>query len=164
MAIRDRTATSAINYIEMKGAEPIQWAQYKSIITNVTTSQSVNSQFLHTIGNDVYIYAFGDRLGEITLSGVAMSERSECGGPSRGLFGLGGRKQDENIHGFTHINKWYNENRASVRAEPLMLTVGTGGLPTACFLMTIRSDDVNPETLLTRYSMTFATIPQDLNR
>jgi hypothetical protein len=36
------------------------------IITRVTLVQQGNIQFLHTLGNNVYIYVFGDRIGAIT--------------------------------------------------------------------------------------------------
>jgi hypothetical protein len=40
-------------------------------ITGFTLDLGTNHQFLHTLDEFIYVYAFGDRIGELTLSGVA---------------------------------------------------------------------------------------------
>jgi hypothetical protein len=40
-------------------------------ITGFTLDLGTNHQFLHTLDEFIYVYAFGDRVGELTLSGVA---------------------------------------------------------------------------------------------
>jgi len=49
------------------------------ILTRITVSHQVNAQFLHTVGNRVYIYSFGDRIGQITFQDRAVLQTTDVG-------------------------------------------------------------------------------------
>lgn len=44
----------------------------KLIVTGLTLELSGNYQVLHTIGDFIYFYAFGDRIGTLNLTGVGL--------------------------------------------------------------------------------------------
>lgn len=115
----------------------------KSIITNVTVAQQTNHQFLHTLGNDIFIYVFGDRIGMITLEGLAFPE--VCGNE-------GGES------GLELILKWYKENKLSSRQEPVKVAIGqttfTG------FVQAIQTTVKDPKTWISSYVMMIAIIPE----
>lgn len=70
------------------------------ILTGVTLELSGNYQFLHTVNDFVYFYAFGDRVGLLTMSGVGF------------LKTCAGAKTGANIF---KIYDYYNENKTAVR-------------------------------------------------
>ena len=54
------------------------WQGYRSlqsIITRVGVSKQCSAQLLHTLGDDTYIYTFGHRVGQITISGWRLPPR-----------------------------------------------------------------------------------------
>lgn len=87
----------------------ITFASQKCVITRVGVSAAGNFQFLHTIGNDVYVYVFGDRMGAVQLSGIAFQTTSKDGSGK---------------HGFESLFDWYEQNRIAVRSTPVSVTVG----------------------------------------
>lgn len=121
----------------------------KSIITNVTVAQQTNHQFLHTLGNDIFIYVFGDRIGMITLEGLAFPD--VCN-----KDGKGGTEGGEG--GLELILKWYKENKLSSRQEPVKVAIGqttfTG------FVQGIQTTVKDPKTWISSYVMMIAIIPE----
>ncbi len=119
----------------------ISWDGQRSIITRVTVSQQGNYQFLHTIGNDVYIYVFGDRVGSVTISGLSLVRCNADG------------------HGFEDIMAWYQNYRVAAMKSPLEVTIGDG-LVIEGFLTGITGDVVDPGTRIMQFGLQLATIPE----
>lgn len=55
--------------IEIKDAKGV----LETPITGYTLDLGTNHQFLHTLNEFIYVYAFGDRIGELILTGVAFA-------------------------------------------------------------------------------------------
>lgn len=70
------------------------------IVTGVTLELSGNYQFLHTVNDFVYFYAFGDRVGLLTLTGVGF------------LKTCPGAKEGANIFA---IYDYYNKHKTAAR-------------------------------------------------
>jgi hypothetical protein len=70
------------------------------ILTGVTMELSGNYQFLHTVNDFVYFYAFGDRVGLLTLTGVGFLKT--CPGAKEGAQ-------------IFKIYDYYNENKTAAR-------------------------------------------------
>lgn len=49
----------------------------KGIATGVEIEMSGNYQFLHTVNNFIYFYAFGDRVGTINVTGIGFVKNCE---------------------------------------------------------------------------------------
>jgi len=123
----------------------VSWDSQQSIITRVTLSHQGNFQFLHTMGNDVYIYVFGDRIGQITISGLSMA-----GTCSSGMFSA--------KHGFEQMLDWYKENRLAARKYPVQVSIGQSAMEV--FVTGINGDLVDPATRIMQYQLQTVLLPE----
>ncbi len=119
------------------------WRSEKSIITRMTVSHQCNFQFLHTVGNDVFIYVFGDRIGQVTVSGLSMA--GDCDA----------RDTD---HGFEKVLKWYSNNRVAKRKTPVKLMIGK--TPIEGFCVGLSGDAVDPSSRLIQFGLTLMVLPE----
>ena len=129
VAIPDKVASGAFQLGNVYGKKGnISYSRHNTIITRVGISAAGNYQFLHTIGNDVYVYVFGDRMGQVQLHGLTfMASEDKCNtkdpvkgeAPTPHIIGAGNTK-----HGFELLFKWYTDNRIANRKEPVRVTIG----------------------------------------
>lgn len=142
-AITDAVAAGALALVAVNGDTTISTRRHRTIITRVGLSAAGNFQFLHTIGNDVYTYVFGDRMGQIDVHGLSFS--TACGG-------------SETKHGFELLYQWYKQNRIAVNKEPVIVTIGREtsfqGFVTA---LTGDVQDTMHRTI--QFQMSIATLP-----
>lgn len=115
----------------------------KSIVTRVTVSQQVNVQFLHSLGSLIYVYVFGDRMGQVSLSGLSFA--CEC--------------PDGTELGAEKMLLWYKLNRASKRADPVRVTIGKTVIEG--FVTGFTSDVVDPTMRLVQWGVNLASLPED---
>lgn len=144
VAVEDPAAQGSM-YVADVTSDPIRFETQRAIITRVTCAQQVNLQFLHTMGKHVYVYVFGDRMGQIGLSGLSFA--NECPGPSQ-------------EHGVVKIFDWYRKNKASKRPEPLRVNIGMRDNLDG-FLTGFNFDVVDPTTQMVQWNMTIAALPED---
>lgn len=104
---------------------PITFEQRRSIITRVVLAQETSQQFLHTLGGDVYVYVFGDRIGQMTLSGLCLAMDCTAGDAGDGE------------HGVERMLGWWNENRLSKRPQPLIAMIGNKAVTAFAGQMTV---------------------------
>lgn len=136
--------------MQLLGLDPdITFAAQRSIVTRVTLSQQVNVQFLHTLGALVYIYVFGDRMGQVSLSGLAFS----CGCP-----------QDDDVDtidimGAELMLNWYRTNRASRRQLPTRVMIGNYVIEG--FVTGFTEDVVDPSISLVQWGVNMMALPDD---
>ena len=88
----------------------------KAIVLRVGLGAQTNAQFLHTLGGDIYIYVFGDRIGGMTIEGL-------CGAYACGATGA--------QHGIEQTFAWYEAHKLSVKRAPLLITIGASTVFTA---------------------------------
>lgn len=125
-------------------SEPINFQAQKSIITRVTVSQETNHQFLHTLGGDIYIYVFGDRIGQMTISGLSFS--IDCDNP------------DDQAHGFEYIMDWYNQYKLSRQQKPI--TVMIGQTPITGFVAGLSGGVFDHRMFMMNYDLSLMVLPQ----
>lgn len=125
----------------------ISYDAQAAIITRLTVSQQVNLQFLHTIGNSIYIYTFGDRIGQMGLSGLAFTD-------------ICGDGEAAASPGLELMYKWFKDNRASARQKPARITVGK--TPLEGFVTGFNADVVDPASMLVQWGITMATLPEKI--
>lgn len=82
--------------------------RFKAIFTAVTISEQTNAQFQHTLGDAVYLNVFGDRVGSMKISGIAVSDVCNA---------------QDTEHGITKVLKYYRESKVSSRAAPLIVNL-----------------------------------------
>lgn len=86
-----------------------------AIVTHAQMEQAGNYQFLHTVQDFIYVYIFGDRIGTLTVSGVAFL--AKCSGAGVGI---------------EEVIQYYNNNRLAIAGGPVR--VGFGSIPFEAFL------------------------------
>lgn len=121
----------------------ISYDSDRSLITRVTVGMQVNIQFLHSMGAQVYVYVFGDRMGQISLSGLSFVCECPTG------VDLGGEK----------MLMWYKKNRASRRKQPVRITIGR--IPIDGFVTAFTEDVVDPSLNLVQWGVTIQALPDD---
>lgn len=145
IALPDYHAQGTTSLVEVDPA--LKYVSQQSIITRLALSHQANVQFLHTVGNDVYIYVFGDRMGRIVISGLSLA--ADCGGASGG----------GNEHGFEKILRWYRDNRVVRRKAPVRVTIGAATTIEG-FVVNLDGDIVDPLARVMQYTLVLATIPE----
>lgn len=139
-------AAQGVMYVTDVTTDPIRFETQRSIITRVTCSQKVNLQFLHTMGQHVYVYVFGDRMGQIGLSGLSFA--GDCD-PEQGAE-----------HGVVKMFDWYRSNKASKRPEPVRVNIGMRDNLDG-FVTDFTFDVVDPSTQMVQWNLAIAALPED---
>lgn len=142
----DAVAEGAISMGHVVGDMPITFTQHTTIITRIGVAAAGNFQFLHTIGNDVYIYVFGDRMGQVDLHGICFAQPCVDGGVSIPE------------HGFEKLFKWYESNRISVRREPVVVTIGVNKSFQG-FVTALTGDAQDAQTRTINFNLTISLLP-----
>lgn len=150
VSVEDKVAAGAIQLGNVTGdGGRISYQAHNTIITRLGISAAGNFQFLHTIGNDVYVYVFGDRMGQVQLHGLSFSDKCPDSG--------GGED-----HGFELLFRWYSANRIAARKAPVRVTIGRGtnfdGFVTA---LTGDVQDALHRTI--QFQMTISLLPDVVN-
>lgn len=121
-------------------------ARMKAIITRANLSAACNFQLMHALGGDAYLYVFGDRVGQSTLSGLAFE--TFCG-EGNGTIGI------------ENVAKYYRQNRLSARETPIKITIG-GSLAIKGYLAAINTDVEDAATRIWRFALSFLEPPDVL--
>jgi hypothetical protein len=109
-------------------------------ITGFSLDLGTNHQFLHTLDEFIYVYSFGDRLGQLTLSGIGFTEcTTQAGGSPSGVFG------------------YYMKNRLARTLTPTTITVAGYGVLLG-FLTGIRMDIPNPAFPIMQWTLQYSVI------
>lgn len=132
--LEDRAAEGSLRLVDMKD-DQISYEEHKSIITRLVLSQRVNAQFTHSLGGEVYIYVFGDRIGGLTLSGLSFAATCEDESPE---------------HGLERTLQWYKERKASARQDPITVVVGETAFN--AFLLEMQTDVVDPSSGMVQWN------------
>lgn len=117
---------------------------FKSIITRVNVSAQGNFQFLHTLGGNIYVYVFGDRIGQLGISGLAFE--SVCGNTAGAI-------------GIERVLDYYASNRIASRKTPIKVTLGVS-TTVAGYLVAVAGDIVDPSSKMYQFSLQFIMAPQ----
>lgn len=120
----------------------IDFDSTRSIVTRVAMSQQTNHQFLHTLGNEIHIYVFGDRIGQMTISGLSFGPN--CEGVNSNF-------------GIEKMLEWYNVNKLSTRPDPVRVQIGN--VPVRGFVASLDVDVVDPKTWVTQFNLQLMVIP-----
>jgi hypothetical protein len=115
-------------------------AQSGVIFTELAIQRHGSFQFMHTLRDLVYVYSFGERVGQIRASGMAFARM--CSG----------------IEGLSTVMDYYENNRLERRADPISIVVGTTSRFRG-FLTELNTDIARPEARLAQFGMQFHALP-----
>jgi len=162
-ALEDSVAAGSFSMANVSGVGiPFSYRNHRTIITKIGLSAQGNFQFLHTLGNDVYLYVFGDRMGEIVLHGISFQSGDTCLGTSSS----GGLQPSTQIpttesseHGFELLYRWYKTNRVAANPNPVKTTIGTSNTFEG-FVTSLVGNVDDPAKRTVSYQMTIALLPE----
>lgn len=124
----------------------------QAIVTNVSFGLSGNYQFLHTIDNFLYLYAFGDRISIISVSGL--SAVTPC---------FNARKIE-----IQKTYSYYLQNRVAKKTEPLDIVLQGEGGPSLQFKFkgyltgaTIDVKNTDPSGTVAPWQLKFEAVFED---
>lgn len=149
--LRTNPAAGLIRFINIKPI--LSFDTHRVLITRVGVSKSCNYQLLHSLGSVVYVYVFGDRVGSVVISGLAV------GGP----VSYGARCTFESGTGMDLAMAYFDQNRiANSQNENREIEVVIGKTPIRGFLTDMQLNILNPEFQLAEFQMVIRTIPEVL--
>ena len=127
--------------MNLDGATTLGQGNAKAIVTQAAIGNAGNLQFLHTLNQTIYVYVFGDRIGDLRVSGLAFAEPCRTSGTGMQL-----------------IYKAYKDNRVAKKGGPVLVHFGDD-LPLRAFLVGMSLEVADPETNLGQWSFLFKTFP-----
>ena len=116
-----------------------------ALISGIDYDASTNQQFQHSLSKAVYIYVFGDRMGNIVIAGKCFPQL--C---------------DTDVQGIEEVFEYYTANRASVNPEPVTVTIGSKVITGYLTGLKIRGVNVaeDPTALTQDYWLIISTLPE----
>jgi hypothetical protein len=137
---------SQVASFSLIGTEP-RLPTVKAIVAGLSWKDGVNVQFTHTMGDEIYMNVFGNRMGTLTIEGVTFAAE----GKSKKCVG--------NIHGIQGVIDWYKENRVSANDTAIVVTVG-GKEPISGYLVGASYQAKDPQNWTINYRLDIATVPR----
>ena len=123
---------------------------FRAAITQISGQSMGSFQFLHTLKQFIYVYVFGERIGEMTIGGMLFSESCTGGGAQTGV---------------EQIADYYNRFRIARYGTPLTIQIGTSGSARVRgFLTGMRIDVTDPQHQLGQFALRFNTLPPEAER
>lgn len=83
--------------------------QLRAIVQSIGVAERAAVQITHSLRDMVYVYTFGDRMGDMRIGGLALL--TDC--------------KDPNLSGFSKIYKYWRANRPGKRKTPIGVSLGT---------------------------------------
>lgn len=122
---------------------------FRSIITGFRVQLRGGAQFMHTLNEFIYVYTFGERMGQVSLSGLSFYQ--DCQDFDEALQGVPD-------HGLEEVIGYYGFNRVNERVLPVTIVLGTT-TSFDCFLTDMSADLVDTERVLGNWTLNLAAIP-----
>ena len=138
VAIEDTTVQGAVNLLDMNPSA--NFNQHRVIFNQVQIAETVNAQFAHMFGSDIYVYVFGDEIAPMVISGLAVVD---C---------------ETGRHGFSAIHDYYRQNRLANRLSPIDVLVGQTDLQ--AMLINFRSTVIDVEKRLMGFQLGLNGLPE----
>jgi hypothetical protein len=133
--------------VAIDGLAGAWYPPFKAIITSVSIALDGNYQFTHTLDDVIYVYAFGDRISQLRIDGMAFTSNcNEAGGTG----------------GIEAILDAYAANRIAARDEPIQIQIGTSVSGRfRGYLTGLRNDIARPDERIGTFSFLFHIIPNN---
>jgi hypothetical protein len=129
--------------LAIDGASGSWFPSFRSVLTGVEIALDGNVQFTHTLRDVIYVYAFGDRISHMQLTGVSFA---------RGC--AGGRS------GIEEVLDLYALNRVAVRAAPVQVQIGVSAAGRFRGCVTgFRASIIKPEARLSQFALSLSIFP-----
>lgn len=110
------------------------------IITAVNYTQQTNTQFQQSLDNVIYVYSFGDQMGNVSIGGLAFP-----------------RQCDNTVNGITELIEFYRDNRVSRNVERVRVTFANEVIEGFLVSLAITTADVSSG--VHSFQMLLRTVP-----
>lgn len=116
---------------------------FQSVITELSVERQGNVQFVHTLKDLVYVYAFGERIGRLRIAGLSFAQ--SCGAAGSGIEA---------------VLNYYEQTRVGNNPAPVTVAVGVSAAGRfRGFLTGLRLDITRPEARIAQFALEFNTLP-----
>jgi len=113
----------------------------RSLVQAISVRTLGNFQFSHSLRGFIYVNVFGERMGDLSISGLS----------------LRGRCRYDNTDGISQVIDYYNKERISNRATPVGIRVGRAGF--RAFLIGANFAIHNPGDRVGQFQLQFKLLP-----
>lgn len=113
------------------------------IITGVAINQKANVQFMETLRDRIYIYSFGDRLGDMQVMGLGLKMCDDT-------------DEDSSVK---DLDTFYQNNKASVLNSDIVITIDRV-VTFRAFLLAMTTQLVNEEFRTVGFTLTLKVLPR----
>ena len=115
------------------------------VITGVSVEQSANVQFSRSLGDLIYLYSFGDKMGTIIIKGILFE--ASC-------------QQAGNTNGVTTVLDFWDSYKVSSRTsnnQVPTVSLRYGGRTLKGYLTDCRVQSMNPSNLMSEFQLVIRT-------
>lgn len=126
-----------------------------AVITGIQGDLQTNTRFTHALDNNIYVYSFGDRMGQVTISGLAFE--GDCF-QARGQVPTNPLSGSSLLTGLDQVLLFYRANRVSISNLPVIIFLGTISVIRG-YLVGINFATQSVETKMTAWTMRVAARP-----
>lgn len=138
--------SAAIGVLSISGEGGKLEQQDGVVITQIGINQEVNAQFMPSLQKVIYVYSFGDRMGQIQVNGIAFDKL--CNKASRGYVGT------------NSLFKYYDKNRAI--DENRLMKISIGKVAFQGYLISSSLNTASPEFRTMSFSLRIVTVPSQV--
>lgn len=121
---------------------------FDAIVTGMSLNLAANYQFMHSLDDFIYVYAFGERIGDLSLNGIGFVNACGDGADRMNIM---------------RLYEYYNENVSTgiVRPVDITLTSGAKSANLRGVLTAVRIDVVEENGIMGHWSLNFKVIRND---
>lgn len=119
----------------------------RGIVTSMSVSQDTSVQFMHSLRDTIYINVFGNKIGQMNISGILFLA-DVCEGTDK-----------NSDPPFKKFYEYYTDNNAVARESALDIQIGSG-VSFKAFLLGFNFQVADAQTSLGQFTMTLAVVPK----
>lgn len=143
------TSTAVSPFVMKVDEADLSGDMIRGIVSSMSVSQDISVQFMHSLRDTIYINVFGNKIGQMTLSGIIfLSDVCE-----------NGEKKDPDGAPFEKFYNYYTNNNAVARAKALDIQIGAK-VAFKAFLLGFNFQVSDAQTSLGQFTMTLAIVPK----
>jgi hypothetical protein len=122
-----------------------RFPSFNAIINQASLDRSSNPQFSHSMNDTIYAYIFGERIGSLSLGGIAFAGSCQQG-------------RNRNRTGIEDVVEYYDKYSASSSGAPVDLVIGANQALKG-FLVGMSTSLTQTELQLSQFVLRFRTFP-----
>ena len=121
---------------------------FDAIVTGMSLNLAANYQFMHSLDDFIYVYAFGERIGDLSFNGIGFVNACGDGADRMNIM---------------RLYEYYNTNVSTGVVRPIDITItsSTKSANLRGVLTAVRVDVVEENGIMGHWSLNFKVIRND---